>query len=101
MSRSSLLALLLFMANTMAGMGLMWLNRPRTVATLSDAQLDPEERRKLQGLLYESGVTPSVVLVCTLQPCTDGPAVFLEDGAVVRVVLPEREGPVPVVEVWP
>ncbi len=101
MSRSSLLALLLFSANTVAAVGLMWLNRPRTVATLSDSQLDPVERRRLQGLLYESGVVPSVVYVCTVAPCTSGPAIFLEDGSVVRVVLPQAEGPVPVVEMWP
>jgi hypothetical protein len=89
MTRASLLALALFFCNTVAGAGLMWLNRPHTVATLPDDVLDTAERARLTRRLSDAGVVPGLVLVCRVSPCTDGPAVFIEDGRVQRLQIPE------------
>jgi hypothetical protein len=99
MRRSTLLALLLFCANTAVGTTLMWMNRPRTVADMPRSDLDWAERRRLRRMLDEAGVLPSVVRVCTVAPCTDGPAVFIADQLITRVVLPAMHAPTPVVEV--
>jgi hypothetical protein len=98
MTRASLLALALFFCNTVAGAGLMWLNRPRTVATLPDDVLRPAESARLTTRLSEAGVVPGLVLVCRVSPCTDGPAVFVEDGRVQRLSLPESNALTPIVE---
>jgi len=77
----------------------MWVNRPRTVATMSASDLDPVERRRLLDVLDDAGVMPEMVRVCTVAPCTDGPAAFVSGGRVRRVVLPHVDVPGPIVEV--
>ena len=99
MNRSTLFALLLFCANTAVGVAIMWVNRPHTVASLGRAQLQPEAWQRLLNVLDEAQVMPSEVRVCSVAPCTDGPAVFVVDGQVRRLVLPQGEALGPLVEV--
>lgn len=97
MSKTSLLALGIFVLNTLLAGGLLWAARPRTVATMEAGELQAEELAVLYELLAGEGVSPHQVRVCAVRPCTRGPAVFVQDGRVRRLELPRSSRPGPLV----
>jgi hypothetical protein len=99
MSKTSLLALGIFVLNTLLAGGLLWAARPRTVATMDAGVLQAEELAVLHKLLVAEGVSPHQVRVCALRPCTRGPAVFVRDGRVHRLELARLSRPGPLAEV--
>jgi hypothetical protein len=95
MSRTSLAALGIFVANTLIAGVLLWQARPRTVATMDTTSLSTDEYAILLKLIEAEGVVPSQVRVCAEKPCTRGPAVFIEAGQVQRLELPRSSTPGP------
>ena len=95
MSRSTLAAITLFVANTLVAAGFLWEARPRTVSTLDAGTLLPREHAALLRLIADEDVDPGRVRVCTARPCTRGPAVFVVDGTVRRLELPRSSRPGP------
>ena len=95
MHRHTRAAAWLFLFNTVATGLLMWEARPRTVATMDPQSIDDAEYRALIDLLTRAQVAPNRVRICEVRPCTRGPAVFIEDGAIRRLELPRSSQPGP------
>ncbi len=98
MKRTSQIALVIFVANTLLAAVFLWDARPRTFLTMDEGTLDPGEREAALGLIHADGVNADRVRICRVGPCTRGPALFVDDHKVRRLELPRSSRPGPLVE---
>ena len=83
------LAIVLFLLNTVLTVLWLWDARPRTVATMDATVMGVEVRERLMSTLIDAGIDPRLVRVCEVSPCTEGPAIFVANGTLDRVLLPQ------------
>jgi hypothetical protein len=83
------LAIVLFLLNTGLTVFWLWDARPRTVATMDLEGMDRAIHERLIRTLADAEIDPHMVRVCQAPPCTDGPAIFMDQGVLTQALLPQ------------
>jgi hypothetical protein len=86
------LAVALFLINAALSVWWMWDARPRTVYSMDPMSVDSGDKAAVDSALKAAELTAHDVLVCEVEPCTEGPSIFVFDGKIVRVDLSDNDG---------